>query len=147
MDEMRSEPLVVEKFLNAPIDRVWNAITDENQIKEWFFEIKDFRLETGFEFQFVGGKGNVRYLILCKVVEVVKGRKFSYSWRYEGFRGDSKVTFELFPESEGTRLKLTHAGLESFPMSKPDFLNGYFQPEWEDYINAGLQELLNQNNH
>lgn len=147
MDEIKYKPLVIERVFNASVERVWTAITNKDQIREWFFDIKEFRLEPGFEFSFIGGKGIVNYLILCKVTEVIKGRKFSYSWRYEGFRGDSQVTFELFPEADGTRLKLTHEGLESFPMSKPGFLNGYFQPEWDEYINNNLLALLNQTNH
>jgi len=147
MEEVKHQPLIVERIFNAPVDKVWKAITDKNHIQEWLFEIEELRLEPGFEFQFVAGKGNVNYLVLCKVIEVIKGRKFSYSWRYEGFRGDSQVTFELFPEADGTRLKLTHAGLETFPMSKPGFLNGYFQPEWDAYINTRLKNALGRTNH
>lgn len=145
MDEIIHQPLIIERVFNAPVEKVWNAITDKNQIKEWFFDIEEFSLEPGFEFRFVGGKDNVNYLILCKVIDVVKGRKFSYSWRYEGFRGNSTVTFELFPESEGTRLKLTHEGLETFPMGKPGFLNGSFIPDWEEYLIGNLKKILESN--
>ena len=147
MDEIEQQPLIVERIFNVPMARVWTAITEKDQIKEWLFDIEELKLEPGFEFQFVAGKGNVNYLVLCKVIEVINGRKFSYSWRYEGFRGDSQVTFELFPETDGTRLKLTHAGLETFPMSKPGFLNGYFLPEWEVYVNTRLKKALTQTNH
>jgi uncharacterized protein YndB with AHSA1/START domain len=145
MDEVKYQALVVERIFNAPIEKVWNAITDKKQIREWFFDISEFKLEPGFEFQFIGGKGNVNYLILCKVIEVINGRKLSYSWRYEGFRGDSQVTFELFPEADGTRLKLTHQGLETFPMSKRGFLNGYFIPDWEEFILGKMKNILESN--
>ena len=38
-----------------------------------------------------------------------------YEWRYEGYAGDSEVTFELEETGEGTRLTLTHVGMETFP--------------------------------
>ena len=42
MDEVKHQPLVVERTFNAPVDKVWKAITDKNQIREWFFDIKEF---------------------------------------------------------------------------------------------------------
>jgi uncharacterized protein YndB with AHSA1/START domain len=68
----------------------------------------------------------------------------SYSWRYEGFEGDSLVTFQLFEEGAGrTRLRLTHAGLETFPfnrvagMEKKDWVGG-----WTYFIGTALKEML-----
>jgi uncharacterized protein YndB with AHSA1/START domain len=47
------EPIVVEQTFNAPIDTVWNSITQIDLMRRWFFEnIPDFRPEVGFETQF-----------------------------------------------------------------------------------------------
>ena len=139
---MKSEPLIVERTYNAPADRVWNALTDINQIRQWYFKLADFKAEPGFEFQFEGGREGRVYLHKCRITEVVPGKKLQYSWRYEGYEGNSFVTFELFPEGNQTRLKLTHAGLETFPASNPDLARENFAAGWNDIIGKNLKEFL-----
>src|SRR5678816_3857573 len=113
---MKTEPFIIERIYNAPIAAVWNAITDREQMKQWYFDLDAFTPEVGFEFQFYGeGSQCEKYKHLCKITEVVTRKKLAYSWRYEGYEGNSMVTFELFDEGGKTRLKLTHEGLETFP--------------------------------
>jgi uncharacterized protein YndB with AHSA1/START domain len=138
-------PLVVERTYNAPVEKVWKAITDKDQIKHWSFEIKELRPEVGFEFQFYGGTEEKQYLHRCKVLEVVKLKKFRYSWRYEGYEGDSIVTFELLAEGKKTRVKLTHDVLESFPKSNPDFDRKNFEEGWSSIIGTTLKEFVETN--
>src|SRR5204862_6298678 len=107
-----AEPLIVERTFNAPVAQVWKAITNRDEMKQWYFDLAEFKPEVGFEFQFSAGPDDKQYLHLCKVTEVVAGRKIAYSWIYEGYEGYSVVTFELFPEGNKTKLKLTHEGLE-----------------------------------
>lgn len=38
----KNPPVVVEKELNTPVDRVWKAIADEDQLKQWYFDLDDF---------------------------------------------------------------------------------------------------------
>lgn len=38
-------------------------------MKQWYFDIKEFKPEVGFEFQFYGGTEEKRYLHLCKNLE------------------------------------------------------------------------------
>jgi uncharacterized protein YndB with AHSA1/START domain len=143
---MKQEPFVIERTYNAPIEKVWKAITDKTQMKEWYFDMSDFKLEPGFEFQFVGGPDDKPYVHLCKIKEVIKERKLSYSWRYKGYEGDSLVTFELFPEGNGTRVKLTHEGLETFPASNPDLSRKNFEMGWNDIIGKLLKEYVEKRN-
>ena len=113
---MNTNPIVIENIYNAPLEKVWTAITDKNEMKQWYFDLAEFKPEVGFEFQFYGqGKDGEQYLHLCKITEVIAGKKLTHSWRYDGYEGNSFVTFELFDENGKTRLKLTHAGLETFP--------------------------------
>jgi uncharacterized protein YndB with AHSA1/START domain len=139
---MKPAPLIIEQTFPSPIEKVWKAITDKDQIKEWFFPIKEFKPEIGFEFQFDGGKDDVRYRHLCKITELIPGKKLTYSWRYEGFAGNSFVSFELFDEGDHTRLRLTHEGLETLPISRPGFLNGYYIPAWEEMVSISLKQFL-----
>jgi uncharacterized protein YndB with AHSA1/START domain len=91
--------IVIERTYNASAEKVWNAITDKDEMKKWYFDLAEFKPEPGFEFQFYGeGKQGEKFLHLCKVIEVIPKKKLTYSWRYDGYEGDSFVTFELFPK-------------------------------------------------
>jgi uncharacterized protein YndB with AHSA1/START domain len=139
---MNNEPLVTECTFNAPIDRVWQAITDKEQMKKWYFDIPEFKPEVGAAFTFEGGDENKTFVHLCRVTEIVPGQKLTHSWRYEGYEGESFVSFELFEEAIGTRLKLTHAGLETFPSDTTDFARSNFEAGWAHIIGTSLKEFL-----
>lgn len=141
MITMSNEPFVIERTFNAPVEKVWKAITDKEEMKQWYFDLADFKPEIGFEFQFEGGPDDRKYLHLCKVTEAIQNKKLTYSWRYDGYEGNSFVTFELFPEGEKTKLKLTHTGLETFP-ANPDFAKENFVQGWTHIIGKSLQEYL-----
>jgi uncharacterized protein YndB with AHSA1/START domain len=139
---MKNEPFIIERTYNAPAHKVWEAITNKDQMRQWYFDLADFRAEPGFEFQFEGGPDDRKYLHKCRVTEVVPGKKLQYSWRYEGYEGNSFVTFELFPEGDKTRLKLTHEGLETFPMNNPDFAKKNFMEGWNQIIGTSLKDFV-----
>jgi uncharacterized protein YndB with AHSA1/START domain len=135
-------PFVIERTYNAPAGVVWEAITRKEKMKEWYFDLEDFQAVEGFEFKFYGGPEDRSYLHVCKVTEVIPGKKLSYSWRYEGYAGNTIVTFELFPEGDKTTLKLTHAGLESFPVDNPDFAKKNFETGWTEIIGSNLKSFV-----
>lgn len=143
---MNQKPFVTERLLKAPVEKVWKAITDKNDMKNWYFNLAEFIPEVGFEFQFMGGPPDgQQYLHLCKITEVVAGRKLAYSWRYDGYEGISFVSFELYPEGQQTRLVLTHAGLETFPASNPDLAAKNFAEGWTSIIQKSLPGYLEKN--
>lgn len=139
---MSNQPFTIERTFNAPINKVWSAITNKDEMKQWYFDLAAFKPEVGFNFQFTGGPDEgPQYVHLCEVLDVIPGKKLTYSWRYEGYEGNSFVTFELSEEGTGTKLKLTHAGLETFP-SIPDFAKKNFVAGWTDIIGRSLKEYL-----
>jgi uncharacterized protein YndB with AHSA1/START domain len=137
----KAEPITKEVILKAPIGKVWKAITDKDEMKNWYFDLAEFKPEVGFEFQFVGGDGVKSFLHLCKITMVIPGKKIAYSWRYDGYAGDSLVTFELFADGETTRLKLTHEGIENFPPD-PAFARENFVNGWNQIIGTSLKEYV-----
>jgi len=140
---MQNEPLIVERTYNAPADRVWEALTDLDQMRQWYFKLAAFRAEIGFEFQFEGGpKGGPTYLHKCRVTQVVPGKKLQYSWRYDGYEGNSFVTFELFAEGDKTRVKLTHEGLETLEAANKDFARENFMQGWTSIIGTNLKNFV-----
>src|SRR5689334_14171350 len=110
-----AEAIITERTFDAPVAKVWRALTDVNQMREWYFNLKEFKAEIGFEFEFVVEHEGNTFHHLCKVTEVVPQEKLAYTWRYKGEPGNSLVEFQLSPEGNKTRLKLTHTGIETFP--------------------------------
>ena len=136
-----AEAVVIERTFAAPVARVRKALTDVEEMQHWYFDLKEFKSEVGFEFEFTVEHEGVKYHHLCKITEVVPQKKLAYTWRYKGQEGDSLVTFELFANSDKTRLMLTHEGLETFP-KLPGFARTNFMAGWTAIIGSSLKEFV-----
>lgn len=136
-----ADPIIKEVLLNAPVASVWKAITDKNEMKNWYFDLPDFVPTVGSKFQFYGENEGRKFLHLCEVKEVVLNKKISYTWMYEGQNIETLVSFELFPEGEQTRLRLTHEGIEKLPQDR-DFARSNFELGWTEIIQKSLKEYL-----
>jgi len=140
---MKEQNLVVERIFNADRKLVWQAITEKDLMKQWYFDLKEFNAVVGFKFEFMGGEPNGKqWKHLCEITEVIPESKLTYSWKYEGYSGISYVTFELFDEEENTRLKLTHSGINTFPADIPELAIHNFEQGWKHIINISLKEFL-----
>jgi uncharacterized protein YndB with AHSA1/START domain len=140
---MNNKPLVIERTLNAPVEAVWEAITDNEKMKQWYFPLPSFNPIVGFEFSFSAGSPEKQYIHRCKVTAVEPLKKLAYTWRYEGYPGDSEVTWELFPEGDKTKLTLTHTGLHTFPaMADAAFAVESFTEGWNHIIGKSLADFL-----
>jgi uncharacterized protein YndB with AHSA1/START domain len=136
-----AEAVVIERTFTAPVGRVWKALTDVDQIRQWYFDLKQFNPEVGFEFEFVVDHEGNKYHHLCRITEVVLEKKLAYTWRYKGEPGDSLVTFELFADGDKTRLKLTHQGIETFPKT-PAYARKNFEAGWTEIIGSSLKRFV-----
>jgi len=143
--DRRTDPLVVERTLNAPAALVWQALTTREALSQWSFEMPDFRPEVGCEFTFDGEKDGVKYHHHCRITDLIPQKRMTWLWRYVGHPGDSQVTFDLLAEGARTRLRLTHIGLETFPPG-PDFARENFLAGWTHLLGASLPEFLSQTN-
>jgi len=140
----KTEPFIIERLFDAPVEKVWQAISNRDQMKHWYFDVEAFRAEEGVEFDFSVNCHGENYRHLCRVVEVIPQKRLAYTWRYEGHSGDSLVSFDLLAEGAKTRLKLTHIGLESFPV-QPRFARENFQQGWTQLIGTSLKEFVETN--
>ncbi len=52
---MTQQPFVIERIFDAPAEQVWQAITDKDKMKQWYFDLPDFNPQQGLEFSFEGG--------------------------------------------------------------------------------------------
>ncbi|WP_255486888.1 SRPBCC family protein [Mucilaginibacter sp. SP1R1] len=138
---MSTQPFVIERIYNASAQAVWEAITDNAKMKQWYFDILDFKPIVGFEFTFTGQNEGKTFVHLCTVTEVIEGSKLSHTWRYDGYEGNSEVTWELFPQGDKTRVVLTHTGLETFPPLK-DFMKENFDAGWTEILGNLLRNYV-----
>jgi uncharacterized protein YndB with AHSA1/START domain len=37
---MKTDPLVIERTYNAPIQEVWSALTNNDELKNWYFKLE-----------------------------------------------------------------------------------------------------------
>jgi uncharacterized protein YndB with AHSA1/START domain len=133
--------VVIERTFTASVARVWKALTDVDEMRRWYFDLKEFRPEVGFEFEFTVEHEGMNYHHLCKITEVIPQKKLAHTWRYKGHEGDSLVTIELSADGDKTRLKLTHEGLETFPKT-PSFARKNFLEGWTQIIGSSLKEFV-----
>ncbi|HEV8507163.1 MAG TPA: SRPBCC family protein [Chitinophagaceae bacterium] len=145
-DKNRNEdrPVTIKRIFNAPVENVWKAITDINQMRVWYFpQLENFKPEKGFETQFNVHHEGKDFMHLWKVKEVMPLKKISIEWKYAGYPGSSLVSFELFPEGNRTRLVLTHEGVESFmPAKYPELAKKNFIEGWTAFMDKELKEFL-----
>ena len=84
----------IERTYNASASKIWKAISDRDEMAKWYFDLKEFKAEVGFEFKFEGGPSpDNQFTHLCKVTEVIPNKKLTYSWRYDGYEGIFFVAF------------------------------------------------------
>ena len=144
LDEyLETGPVIVQRTYGASIADVWKAITDYDQMKQWYMPaLHAFEPKVGFETEFtVEHEGN-KFPHIWKITEVVPGKKIAYTWKFPGHPGESLATFELFPEGENTRLKLTHSGLETHDgRNNPALARKNFNWGWNELGNE-LEKFL-----
>jgi uncharacterized protein YndB with AHSA1/START domain len=142
---METQPLIVERTLNAPASKVWEALTDNEKMKQWYFKLESFEPRVGFEFSFAGqGAKGENYIHHCRITAVEPEKKLSYTWRYQDYPGDSEVSFELFPEGDKTLVRITHTGLETMPRNNPDFAAESFSKGWNYILGESLKKFVEE---
>ncbi|RJL35321.1 SRPBCC family protein [Bailinhaonella thermotolerans] len=108
----------VDQFLPHPPARVWRALTEPELIARWLMPA-DFRLEVGHRYTMratampgTGFSGTVQAEVLAFEPE----RMLRIGWRDadsdQPCGADWTITWTLRPEGRGTRLFLTHEGLD-----------------------------------
>ncbi len=144
--KITDEPIIVEQTFNASVETVWNAITELNQMRQWYFEnIPAFKPEVGFETQFDVESGERIFPHQWKITEVIPLKLIAYNWKYQNYPGDSFVMFEISEENNFTKLKLTHRVTEDFPEDIPEFSRESGIEGWKYFICKRLKEFLENN--
>jgi uncharacterized protein YndB with AHSA1/START domain len=115
----RGYELKLERTLDAPVERVWSALTEAGEIARWYGPGDDFRIEV-LEWECrVGGRYRVAmhhkdgqtHTCFGVFEDLEPNRRIAYTWSWEGQPPmDTMVTFALAAEGDRTRLDFTHEG-------------------------------------
>jgi uncharacterized protein YndB with AHSA1/START domain len=98
--------VLLTRIYDAPVDDVWDALTDPDRIGRWFLPISgDYRL--GGNFQFEGNAGG-------EIRECERPNRLLVTWVFGETVGDadaSLVELRLTPRGESTVLELDHTAI------------------------------------
>ena len=91
-------------LLNAPIQKVWDAVATSEGIAAWFMP-NNFQPIEGYEFELNAGPFGMSP---CKVTEIAPPNRLSFNWGK-----DWTITFELVDLDGKTEFTLIHAGWDA----------------------------------
>lgn len=118
-DERQSYDLRMERTMDAPVGRIWAALTEASQIPYWYGPGEEFRIEVLEWDCRIGGRYRVAmhhkdgptHTCFGEFKRLEPEQRIAYSWAWEGQPPmDTVVTFALIPEGEKTRIEFTHSG-------------------------------------
>jgi uncharacterized protein YndB with AHSA1/START domain len=88
-------PIRIERRFANPIERVWRAVSEPDELARWFVATVPWKPELGETFEAYGQRGEIT---ACDPPRVL-------AWTY----GVERYRFELEPDGDGCRLVFTHA--------------------------------------
>ncbi|MBP1153314.1 MULTISPECIES: SRPBCC domain-containing protein [unclassified Paenibacillus] len=92
------------QLLNAPIQKVWDAVATSEGISAWFMP-NDFQPVVGHEFHLEAGAFGKSP---CTVTEIDPPHRLSFKWGK-----DWTLTFELMEKGNQTEFTLIHSGWDA----------------------------------
>jgi uncharacterized protein YndB with AHSA1/START domain len=138
-------PSTIEReiFIEAPVEVVWRAVTEPEQIVQWFSDEADVELKDGYEgsLTFTNRATTSPMVAHITVKAFEPDRSFTYWWSYEkgvaAAEGTAMlVEFTVAAESGGTRLRVVETGLEQldWPQQQKDDYVADHNNGWAKHI-------------
>ena len=126
----------------ATKEKVWDAITNSEVMKIWYFDISNFNLTIGNEFSFYESEKK-EYLHSGEILKVEENKMLQHTWKHpEQSEGSSVVTWILEEIDGKIKVTLTHKGLESFADAGPNFAPANYQMGWDALVKTNLRNYL-----
>jgi uncharacterized protein YndB with AHSA1/START domain len=132
-------PVRIERILNAPVEKVWSALTERDQLKKWYFDFPEtFVLNPGQQFDWwAGPPDGKQWLHRGKIVEVIKNKKLVHTWEFPGYTGHSELSWELNEfEKNKTRLLLIHKFIIPFDLKEDALRRRNFVTGWKQIMES-----------
>lgn len=137
------DPIIVEQIYDASLDTVWKAITELDQMRQWYFpNIPGFQAEVGFETKFLVRSEGRNFTHIWKVTKVIPEKLIGYSWNFDEYSGEGYSTFELTSREDKTILHLKSEVIREFPDDIPEFKRERGENGWNYLITQSLLNFL-----
>ena len=137
-------PVVVEMFIEAPVEELWKAITELPQMHEWFFhELTVFEPRAGFATEFSVEHDGTTYVHQWKLKEVEAPSRMVIDWQYEKHDGQGLVEWDLAAKNSGSTITLTNSIVHEFPADNPAFSRKSCEDGWQ-YLMERLKHHVEQ---
>lgn len=133
----------VEAVFDATKSQVWEALTNTEIMKVWYFDISNFKLAVGSEFSFYEGDKK-EYLHEGEILKVEQNVVLQHTWKHpQQSKGSSIVTWEI-EETDNNKVKVTlsHEGLENFADAGPNFAPANYEMGWNAIVKTNLRNYL-----
>ena len=124
-----------EHVFNHPIDLVWKAISEAEEISTWFIKA-NFKAEKGYKYTFSHTDESTGDCtdITGEVLEATPVYKLVYTWVVPGTGVDTTVSWQLEETTEGTKLLLEHSGISQYPGETAVKMFNSFSGGWDNCI-------------
>jgi len=144
MMKISDSPIIIEQKYNANAEQLWQALTNFEQMKQWYFEnLPAFKPAVGFETAFVVHNEGRTFTHLWKVLSVRPLKEITYSWKFKEYEGESTSQF-LIENETGNKvsLKLVINVLQDFTAGIPEFKIESCLSGWDYFLNEQLRKFL-----
>lgn len=142
---MENKSFLLTRTYEAPLELVWKAITEKEQLKHWYFDFSEgFKLELGSTFFWSGcDHDGTKFMHKGEMLEMLENKKLVHSWEYPDYSGTSVVTWELSKVDENTtQLDFKHEFIVPFDASVPSLRRESFVEGWTHILTISLVEYL-----
>lgn len=136
-------PIQLTKTFDTPLLTVWDALTKQEALKKWYFDVQDYRFEEGATFTFYETGDTKQYFHRCTFLKIIPQQLIEYTWTHPSHStGTSTLRWELQPDGTKTRVTLTHTGVENFVDGGVAFARANFEMGWKSILNILLRNYL-----
>ncbi|HKU24512.1 MAG TPA: SRPBCC domain-containing protein [Candidatus Sulfotelmatobacter sp.] len=130
------DEIVSEIDIAAPLERVFQALSDAAELKLWFTSpsapVKSWEMDprANGKYRYASERGSMVVNGVCEfechghITEFDPPRALAYTW-FANWHDDSTrrtlVRWELTPRQDGTHLRVAHSGLANLPLARKDY--------------------------
>ncbi|TCV19563.1 uncharacterized protein YndB with AHSA1/START domain [Sphingobacterium alimentarium] len=130
-----------QTIIKAPIDKVWNALTNPEMVKQYFFgSNQETDWDVGSKVLWTGEYDGTTYVDKGVVLEYLPNKKLSYSYLSSWSGLDDKpenyllVSYEVTPTESGTELIISQSNYDEEKAK-------YSSENWKIVVD-GLKNLI-----